>query len=1156
MTRRLRKTPVTVAVLAAFALVAGVLTAATAHADPVEHVQNGTFDSGTAPWWWTGNAPAEVVAGELCAPIPAGTTNPWDAILGHNDIPLTDGVAYTFAFTASANPPATIRANVQLGVEPWTTAFSQDIPIGAAQAYTYTFASNTTSPGGQIAFQVGGNAEAFTLCLDNISLTSEGVVGPPPGGAERIVNGGFDEGTTGWFVYGTTTSGVADGQLCADVPGGLVNPWDAGLGQNDIPLVEGTSYTLTFTARADPPTTVRAVVQLGEAPFTGAFFSEVAAGAQQTFSYTFTAPFTGDAGQFAVHLGANADPYSLCIDNVSLVGGEAPAGPEQIENGDFSAGSAGWYNYGVSNPDTSDGRLCTDVPGGLVNPWDAGVGQNDVPLIAGEEYEFSFEASADPGATLRVTVQLGEDPFTSWFSDDVPLTPTTERFEFTFIAGATTERGQVAFQVGANANPYTLCLDNVSLRGGEEEPPYVPDTGPRVRVNQVGYLPHGPKNATLVTDATTALHWELRDAGGTVVNEGTTTPRGMDEASGQNVHSVDFSSYTTSGAGFTLVADSETSHPFDISSTVYNQLRSDALQFFYIQRSGIAIDGALVGEQYARPAGHLDVAPNTGDTDVPCQPGVCDYRLDVRGGWYDAGDHGKYVVNGGIATYQLLAAFERTKYAATADEGALGDSTLRVPERGNGVPDILDEARWELEFLMRMQVPAGQPLGGMAHHKMHDRNWTGLPLQPEDDPELRELHPPSTAATLNLAATAAQCARLFAPYDAAFAAQCRNAATSAYAAAKANPAMYASGADGNGGGAYSDEDVSDEFYWAAVELFLTTGEDAYRADVLASPHHTGDVFSSSGFGWPATAAIGRMDLATVPNLLPADERTRIRTSIVEAADEYLATLNGQAYGLPMPGNPGHYFWGSSSNIINNGIVLATAFDLTADVRYRNGAVQTMDYIFGRNALNQSYVTGWGEKSSQNQHSRIFAHQLDESLPNPPAGSIAGGANAGLDDPFAANLLRGCKPQFCYVDDIASYATNEIAINWNSALAWMASFLADQGDAAAPAAPTCRVTYQVHATWPGGFNTQVTIANTGSTAINGWRLRWSFLGGQEVDDVWSTVAEQSGATVSARNLTWNATIAPERSVTFGFIGADPGGANPVPGLFTLNGAACT
>src|SRR5205085_3262120 len=133
------------------------------------------------------------------------------------------------------------------------------------------------------------------------------------------------------------------------------------------------------------------------------------------------------------------------------------------------------------------------------------------------------------------------------------------------------------------------------------------------------------------------------------------------------------------------------------------------------------------------------------------------------------GDHGKYVVNGGIATAQLLSTFERTKTAPSAVPGALDDGTLRVPEHGNNVPDVLDEARWELDFLMRMQVPAGQPLAGMAHHKIHDQAWTGIPTQPQDDPQPRELHPPSTAATLNLAATAAQCARLFAPYDAAYA---------------------------------------------------------------------------------------------------------------------------------------------------------------------------------------------------------------------------------------------------------------------------------------------------------------------------------------------------------------------------------------------------
>jgi endoglucanase len=256
-----------------------------------------------------------------------------------------------------------------------------------------------------------------------------------------------------------------------------------------------------------------------------------------------------------------------------------------------------------------------------------------------------------------------------------------------------------------------------------------------------------------VTAATQPVAWQLRKANGGVAASGTSKPQGIDPTSRQNTHLIDFGR-ATAGKGYTLVADGETSVPFDIGGDFYLRMRSDSLAFFYHQRSGIAIDAALVGEKYARPAGHLGVAPNQGDTSVPCQPGVCDYRLDVRGGWYDAGDHGKYVVNGGIATYQLLSAFERTATAPTATPGALGDGTLRLPERGNGVPDVLDEARWELEFLLRMQVPAGRPLAGMAHHKVHDSAWTGLPLAPAADPMARELHPPSTAATLNLAATA------------------------------------------------------------------------------------------------------------------------------------------------------------------------------------------------------------------------------------------------------------------------------------------------------------------------------------------------------------------------------------------------------------------
>ncbi|MFI7577186.1 glycoside hydrolase family 9 protein [Micromonospora sp. NPDC049497] len=833
-----------------------------------------------------------------------------------------------------------------------------------------------------------------------------------------------------------------------------------------------------------------------------------------------------------------------------------PDAPEQIDNGDFSEGVAPWFSYGTGPLAVTDGRLCTTVPGGLANPWDAGIGQDGVPLVAGAEYTLGFDVSATPGAAVKAVLQLGSAPYTTYASVDATATGTAQRFTQTFTVPADNPSAQLIFQVGGNAAEQTVCLDDVSLRGGDPPEPYVPDTGPRVRVNQVGYLPGGPKNATVVTEATEALPWQLRSASGDVVASGTSSPRGEDDASGQTVHSIDFSSYRTPGAGLTLVADGETSHPFDISGSLYDQLRSDALQFFYAQRSGIPIDGDLIGDEYGRPAGHLGVAPNQGDTSVPCQPGVCDYSLDVRGGWYDAGDHGKYVVNGGIATYQLLNTFERTKTAATADGGAaLGDNTLRVPERGNGVPDILDEARWELEFLLRMQVPAGEPLAGMAHHKIHDRQWTGLPLQPQDDPQPRELHPPSTAATLNLAAVAAQCARLFAPYDAAFAGRCATAAKTAYAAAKANPQRYASPTDSTGGGAYDDTTVTDEFYWAAVELYLTTGSRAYLTDLSASPHHTGDVFDPRGFGWQGVAALGRLDLATVPNGLPAAELTRVRASVTAAADDYLAELAGQAYGLPMPGDAGSYFWGGNSNVINNAVVLATAFDLTGDPTYRDGAVQAMDYILGRNALNISYVTGWGEHAAENQHSRIFAHQLDPALPKPPAGSLAGGPNAALQDPFAQQLLAGCEPMFCYVDDINSYATNEVAINWNSALTWIASFLADQGDSGAVPAPTCAVTYTNHGSWPGGFTSQVSIRNTGTAAVSGWTARFAFTGDQKVTKAWSATVTQSGATVSAKNLSWNATIAPGATVTFGFNGTTGGGANPVPGLVTLNGGAC-
>ncbi|MDG4790097.1 glycoside hydrolase family 9 protein [Micromonospora sp. WMMD1102] len=723
----------------------------------------------------------------------------------------------------------------------------------------------------------------------------------------------------------------------------------------------------------------------------------------------------------------------------------ADEAPEQIVNGTFDDGHAPWWGTANISLDSSTGQLCAAIPGGTVNPWDVIIGQDVVALVAGESYEFKFFGQATPNKVGRALVQLPVDPYTQYLSASPELSVSGNEYSYTFTSPVDLPNAQVVFQLGGSTEPWTICLDNVSLTGGAEPDVYEPDTGPRVRVNQVGYLPKGPKNATVVTEATSPLPYQLRDRAGRLVKQGRTTPRGLDRSSGQNVHTIDFGHFTRPGTGYTLTADGETSRPFDIGADFYEQLRTDALKFYYTQRSGTEISDAL-RPGYGRPAGHVGVAPNQGDTSVPCQPGVCDYTLDVSGGWYDAGDHGKYVVNGGISVHQLMSEYERSLRAGTGEPWRLGDRTLALPESGNRVPDILDEARWEQEFLLKMQVPAGKPLAGMAHHKIHDDSWTGLPLLPHLDAKLRELHPPSTAATLNLAATAAQAARVFKPYDRRFAERNLAAAKTAWAAALANPERYADPADANGGGAYNDADVTDEFYWAAAELYLTTGAKEYRDFVLASPHHRGDVWRERGMDWGNTAALGRLQLATVPNRLP--DRARVRASVAEGADRYLATLEAHPYGIPYNPSDNLFDWGSNNLIVNNAIVLATAFDLTGRDRYRDGVLQTMDYIFGRNALNQSYVTGYGEVASRNQHSRWYARQLNPELPNPPRGTLAGGPNSAIQDPVAQQKLRGCAPQFCYIDDIESWATNELTINWNSPLSWIAAFVADQdnGDA--------------------------------------------------------------------------------------------------------------
>jgi endoglucanase len=842
---------------------------------------------------------------------------------------------------------------------------------------------------------------------------------------------------------------------------------------------------------------------------------------------------------------------------------------ETVVNGSFDLGMPPWWSYGMVTEDVASGAYCAISPAS-VNIWEAGVGQT-LAVTAGVSYQLSFVAQGDP-QPIHATVQ---NPVTFFEYVGVDLTPTGagDRYVALFTAPETVSAANLVFQVASAGGPRAFCIDDVSLLGGRSVPIYTPDTGPRVRVNQVGYLPFGPKHATLVTGATAPLTWELHDAGGHLVANGQTLPLGRDDSSALATHDLDFSSFRGRGEGYTLAADGDTSFPFSIARKPYEDLRVDALRVYYTQRSGEAIDGQVAGAGYARPAGHASApgsgSVNQGDRDVPCQPAdnslaiygepwTCDYTLDVAGGWYDAGDHGKYVVNGGISVYQLLNAFERTKVAPTSDLGALGDGTLHIPESDNGVPDVLDEARYELEFMLKMMVPEGKPLAGMVHHKVHDSAWTGLPLLPHQDPMPRWLHRPSTAATLNLAATAAQGARIYAHYAPAFSRRLLAAATTAWQAARAHPDLFAPPTDGTGGGAYEDGDVSDEFYWAAAELYLTTGKSQYLDFALGSPLHTAEIFWPDGFYWGSVAALARLDLATIPSALP--DRDRIIASVVAAAQRYLSDQAANPFGHPYLPYGGTYQWGSNSQVLNNLVVIATAYDLTQSEPFRRGVLQGFDYILGRNALNISYVTNYGRVFSHNQHSRLYSNQLNPALPHPPAGTLSGGPNSVSSswDPVALRLfgVHGCAPQFCYVDDINSYSTNELAINWNSALTWVASFVADQDGARAPNSTNCEVEYRRIQGFHGGFGAEIHLTNTSSAQIDNWRLAWSFIGDQWVDDATGVWANQSGASVVASPAGSNRRIGPGKSVGFRVFGQSGKLANPDPVTFLLNGVACS
>ncbi|MCC8402658.1 glycoside hydrolase family 9 protein [Paraburkholderia sp. MMS20-SJTN17] len=767
---------------------------------------------------------------------------------------------------------------------------------------------------------------------------------------------------------------------------------------------------------------------------------------------------------------AMSAPVSVTVD---IAGDHSTA--ELLPNGDFAAGTQNWWTAGVGAQDwqIAHGESCIQIGNPGSHPWDVILGQGGKGLTRGETYTVSFSARSPEGVPITALLQKDGGDYTRYYAEDITdLGGESKRYSETFtMAQASDGKAAFQFQMGGK-RAGTVCVSNVSVKGPKFDAGPIDDGRASVYVNQIGYLTGAPKLAMAQHDSLVPVAWRVLDAARHVVAQGTTRVDDFDPSSGLHLHTIDFSSLHTPGDGYTLEVDGRYSHAFRIGDDLYSRLRNDALSYFYQTRSGVSIEQRFVGNPLlARPAGHVNAGPNTGDANVTCFDKIdtqgnhwpsCGYRLSPVRGWYDAGDHGKYVVNGGIAVWTLMNQYEHAKRFSNV--ASYADGRLAIPENANGANDLLDEARWEMDFLMSMQVPDGQrlelPVGdqgaqlkhltltsvdasGMVHQALHDLAWTGLPTRPEADSQPRYVYYPTTAATLNMAATAAQCARVFKGVDDAYAGRCLRAAKSAWQAARRNPAIYAYPGLFNGGGAYEDNDVSDEFYWAAAELYATTGEQQYL-DFLKASHLYLKAYKKTAEGeltWSDLTAAGTITLALEAGSLPDADRETARANLIATADAYLADIATQGFRLPMTQTA--FPWGSNGNVANRALMMALAYDFTGERKYVYGALDSMGYLLGRNPMDKSYVSGYGTRALERPHHRFWAHALDAQLPNPPAGVLSGGPNSeNMADPVSSGLKGNCAPETCYIDDNGAYAVNEVAINWNAPFAWVAAFVDD------------------------------------------------------------------------------------------------------------------
>ncbi|MBN2341002.1 MAG: glycoside hydrolase family 9 protein [Deltaproteobacteria bacterium] len=536
----------------------------------------------------------------------------------------------------------------------------------------------------------------------------------------------------------------------------------------------------------------------------------------------------------------------------------------------------------------------------------------------------------------------------------------------------------------------------------------------KIQLNQIGFPPEASKIA--VVPNVQASTFRIVDTHtGKVAFESTLTDARYWDLAEETVKLADFSGFQAPGTYRLDVTDAESSYPFVIADNVYRDALAASIKAFYFNRAGATLESRHAGK-FARPAGHPDVLVyvHASAADEQRPEGTV---LSSPKGWYDAGDFNKYIVNSGITMFTLL----KTLSHHTESLETLG---LNIPESGNRLPDLVNEMLWNLDWMESMQ----DPHDGGVYHKLTTKHFAKKEM-PHIQTAPRYVVQKSTAATLDFASVMALAARVLRPYSKQLDGRVlryQKAAKLAWKWARKHPKQFYQQPEDifTGKYAFPDETLEDEWQWAACELFILTGQPQYRKHIVIP-----DIAQVPG--WSKVATLGLFSLMDA-SAGDVSLRRRATRAVLALADQLVKEHNNTAYAVAM--TRGDYIWGSNSEALNKGIVLAYANRIQPNHGYLVAMQSLLDYVLGRNPTGYSFMTGFGSKPPMGIHHRV---SQSDGIADPIPGFLAGGPQPGWQD--------SCKystriPAKTYVDDWCSYSTNEVAINWNAPLVYMLAAL--------------------------------------------------------------------------------------------------------------------